>query len=73
MVLKTTNQKITGSSPAQRALKTPANGGMNPYPIALCGDIGPLLIAYSGAGVSDFAKPPALCLKADLAEVAQFH
>jgi hypothetical protein len=41
--------------------------------IALCSDIGPLLLAYSGAGVSDFPKPPALCLKADLAEVVQFH
>ena len=41
--------------------------------IAFGSDIGPLLLAYSGAGVSDFPKPPALCLKADLAEVVQFH
>jgi hypothetical protein len=38
----------------------------------LCSDIGPLLLAKSGATLSDVPKPCALCLKTDLAAVSNF-
>jgi hypothetical protein len=41
--------------------------------IAVCSDIGPLLLAKSGVGVSGILKPPALCLKANTAGVVQLH
>jgi hypothetical protein len=41
--------------------------------IAVCSDIGPLLLAKSGVGVSGILKPPALCLKANAAGVVQLH
>jgi hypothetical protein len=54
--------------------------GLSPAPhaeetnlIALCSDIGPLLLRSSGVGVSDVLNPPALCLKANIAEVVQLH
>ena len=42
-------------------------------PIAVCSDIGPLLLAKSGVGVSGILKPPELCLKANTAGVVQLH
>jgi hypothetical protein len=42
-------------------------------PIAVCSDIGPLLLAKSGVDVSGILKPPALCLKANTAGVVQLH
>jgi len=41
--------------------------------IALCSDIRPLLLRSSGVGVSDVLNPPALCLKANIAEAVQLH
>src|SRR5215212_323455 len=42
-------------------------------PIALCSDIGPMFLPASGGGVSDVPKPTALCLKADIAGMVQYH
>src|SRR5215213_10570858 len=42
-------------------------------PIALCSDIGPLLLPRSGGSVSSVPKPPTLCLKANIAEMVQLH
>ena len=42
-------------------------------PIALCNDIGPMLLPQLGGGMSGVPKPTALCLKADIAGVVQFH
>jgi hypothetical protein len=35
LLIKTTNQKVAGSSPAERALKCPANAGISPLRINL--------------------------------------
>jgi hypothetical protein len=43
------------------------------YAIALCSDIGPMLLPTSGGGMSGVPKLTALCLKADIGGVAQFH
>ena len=42
-------------------------------PIALCSDIGPLLLPMSGGGMSGVPKLAALCLKADFGGVVEFH
>jgi hypothetical protein len=41
--------------------------------IALCSDIGPMVLATSGGGMSGVPKLTALCLKADFGGVVQFH
>ena len=41
--------------------------------IALCSDIGPLLLVYSGAGVSRVPKPHTPSLKGNTAGVVQYH
>jgi transposase len=41
--------------------------------IALCNDIGPMLFPQLGGDMSGVPKPTALCLKADIAGVVQFH
>src|SRR3954447_10281031 len=50
-----------------------ARQGSSLSPIAVCSNIGPLLLAKSGVDVSGILKPPALCLKANTAGVAQLH
>jgi len=40
---------------------------------ALCSDIGPMVLPTSGGGMSGVPKLTALCLKADIGGVVQFH
>jgi hypothetical protein len=42
-------------------------------PIALCSDIGPMLLPRPGGGMSGVPKLTALCIKADIGGVLQFH
>jgi hypothetical protein len=42
-------------------------------PIALCSDIGPMLLPTSGGGMSGVTKRTALCLKIDIGGVVQYH
>jgi hypothetical protein len=41
--------------------------------IALCSDIGPLLLYSSGVGVSGVPNPPVPCFKANIAGMVQLH
>jgi hypothetical protein len=64
------------SSPTQRYGPISLQGAVRRVTdgtIALCNDIGPMLLPQLVGDMSGVPKPTALCLKADIAGVVQFH
>jgi hypothetical protein len=71
--LQTEESKSVGQSDGGGESKGHESGRRIVEIIAVCSDIGPLLLAKSGVGMSGILKPPELCLKANAAGVVQLH